>query len=137
MNIGEEIVAAYLTAIKGCEFIQLNLHNPDIQGEIDVLGIDFRNKRLFVCEVAVHLTSGLRYVRDKRPNTKSKLLDKFGKDIQFARKHFPAFEAHFMLWSPIVKTSRENSKENQLRTVEEVRDELQADYEVEVYLVVN
>lgn len=137
MNVGEEIVVAYLTAIKGCEFTQLNLHNPDIQGEIDVLGIDFRNKRLFVCEVAVHLTSGLRYVKGGRPHTGPKLLDKFRKDIGYARKHFLDFEVHFMLWSPLVKNSRETSKENQLKVVENVRDQLKKEFQVEIDLVIN
>jgi Holliday junction resolvase-like predicted endonuclease len=52
MNIGEEIVMAYLQYIKGCEFIQSNLYTPDVQGEIDVIGIDIDNKKIYVCEVA-------------------------------------------------------------------------------------
>ena len=48
MNIGEEIVAAYLQYIKQCEFIQQNLYTPDVQGEIDVVGINLKSKELFV-----------------------------------------------------------------------------------------
>ncbi|GAB4577998.1 MAG: hypothetical protein Fur0022_07300 [Anaerolineales bacterium] len=33
-NLGEEIVAAYLEYIKGCEFIQQNLYTPDVQGVV-------------------------------------------------------------------------------------------------------
>ena len=40
MNIGEELVAAYLQHIKGCAFTQQNLRTPDVQGEIDVTGMD-------------------------------------------------------------------------------------------------
>jgi Holliday junction resolvase-like predicted endonuclease len=40
INLGEEIVAAYLQYIQGCEFIQQNLYTPDVQGEIDVIGIN-------------------------------------------------------------------------------------------------
>ena len=36
-NIGEEIAGEYLKVIKGCEFIEYNLHTPDVQGEIDVI----------------------------------------------------------------------------------------------------
>jgi len=60
INLGEELVAAYLENIKGCEFIQQNLYTPDVQGEIDVVGIDLETKSIYVCEVAIHLTTGLR-----------------------------------------------------------------------------
>lgn len=58
MNIGEEIVAAYLQYVKHCEFIQQNLFTPDVQGEIDVVGINLEPKEIYVCEVAIHLTTG-------------------------------------------------------------------------------
>jgi aldehyde:ferredoxin oxidoreductase len=31
---------------------------PDVQGEIDVVGIDFETKSIYVCEVAIHLFIG-------------------------------------------------------------------------------
>lgn len=40
INLGEELVAAYLENIKGCEFIQQNLYTPDVQGEIHVSELD-------------------------------------------------------------------------------------------------
>lgn len=40
INLEEELVAAYLENIKGCEFIQQNLYTPDVQGEIDVSELD-------------------------------------------------------------------------------------------------
>ena len=66
MNTGEEIVSAYLQHIKGCEFIQQNLYTPDVQGEIDVVGIDLHKKIVYFCEVAIHLQTGLQYVKDKK-----------------------------------------------------------------------
>jgi Holliday junction resolvase-like predicted endonuclease len=82
MNIGEEIVAAYLQYIKHCEFIQQNLYTPDIQGEIDVVGINLEAKEIYVCEVAIHLTTGLTYVKDRKTNNVGKLTEKFSKDIE-------------------------------------------------------
>jgi Holliday junction resolvase-like predicted endonuclease len=72
INLGEEIVAAYLQYIKGCEFIQQNLYTPDVQGEIDVVGIDLETKSIYVCEVAVHLITGLQYVKGGQPNNINK-----------------------------------------------------------------
>jgi len=67
INLGEELVAAYLQYLKGCDFIQQNLYTPDIQGEIDVVGINLNTKTIYVCEVAIHLVTGLRYTKDRQP----------------------------------------------------------------------
>ena len=68
INVGEQLVASYLQYIRKCEFTQTNLYTVDVQGEIDVVGIDLKRKKVYVCEVAIHLTTGLQYVKDKRPN---------------------------------------------------------------------
>ena len=137
MNIGEEIAAAYLQYIKECEFIQTNLYTPDIQGEIDVVGIDVNNKKLYVCEVAVHLITGLQYVKDKRPNNVNKLYEKFGKDIEYANKYFPDYEKIFMIWTPIVKNQSEGSKYNQLNDISEIKRKLKEKYKIELQDIIN
>lgn len=43
-NIGEEIAGEYLKFVKGCEFIQYNLSTPDVQGEIDVVGVNTKSR---------------------------------------------------------------------------------------------
>ncbi len=97
INIGEEIFAAYLQHIKGCEFIQQNLYTPDAQGEMDVVGIDLETRTIYVCEVAIHLITGLQYVKDSQPNNINKLTEKFSKDIEYTNKYFPDYIKHFML----------------------------------------
>jgi len=137
MNIGEEITAAYLRTIKMCDFIQLNLQTPDVQGETDVIGINLTERKLYVCEVAVHLTSGLRYVRNRQPNTVVKLTEKFTRDIEYATKYFPDYNRHYMLWSPVVKTARDNSKENQILFVETIRTNIRQKFNIEIEAVIN
>ncbi len=137
MNVGEEIVAAYLQYVKHCEFIQQNLYTPDVQGEIDVVGINLKNKELYVCEVAVHLTTGLRYVKDRQPNNVQKLTDKFSKDIEYAKKYFHGYKMHFMLWSPIVKYSGEETKHDQMRDIEQIRSNIKKKYKVEIDFLIN
>lgn len=138
MNVGEELVAAYLEHIKGCEFVQKNLYT-DEQGEIDVVGIDLSTKTVYVCEVALHLTSGLRYVNQKlkRPDTFNVLVKKFGRDITYANKYFADYNKIFMLWSPIVKTSGIDAKTNQMDDVEDVIDELAKQYSIKLEVVIN
>lgn len=137
VNLGEEIVAAYLQHIKGCEFIQQNLYTFDVQGEIDVVGIDLETKSLYVCEVAVHLVTGLRYSKDNQPNNVNKLTDKFSKDIEYANKFFPDYTRHFMLWSPIVKLSGDNAKHNQLTDIEDIIEYIQEKYNITLEVIIN
>jgi Holliday junction resolvase-like predicted endonuclease len=137
INIGEELVAAYLEYIKGCEFVQKNLYTPDTQGEIDVVAINLKQKSVYICEVAIHLTTGLRYVKDRQPNNVNKLTDKFSKDIDYANKYFEGYEKYFMLWTPIIKNSRESSKHNQFRDLEEINKNIRQKYGVEIDFITN
>ena len=130
VNLGEEIVAAYLQYIKGCEFIQQNLYTPDVQGEIDVVGIDLETKTIYVCEVAIHLITGLQYVKDSQPNNVNKLTEKFSRDIEYTNKYFPDYSKYFMLWSPIIKVPGKKAKFNQMADIEGITGNIQAQYGV-------
>jgi len=136
-NLGEEIAGEYLKVIKGCEFIEYNLYTPDVQGEVDVVGIDVRNKKLYVCEVATHLITGLQYVTQAMPDNVDRFLKKFRKNIPYANKYFPDYEKHFMLWSPIVKNQGPTAKNNQLRDVNEIKEKLKEEYGCDLELIVN
>jgi len=139
LNTGEEIVTAYLQYIKKCEFTQQNLYTPDVQGEIDVIGININEKKVYVCEVAIHLTTGLMYVNPKTSKTDNvnKLVDKFSKDIEYANKYFQGYEKIIMLWCPIVKNSKPGAKENQLRDVEEIKNEIKEKYNIDLIAIIN
>ena len=137
MNVGEELVASYLQYVMGCEFTSKNLYTRDEQGEIDVVGVNLKDKSIYMCEVAIHLTTGLRYVKDKRPHTLEKLKDKFSRDIKFARSNYPDYKLSFMLWSPIVKGGKPNAQENQLEALDKLNAYLMHEFGVQVELVVN
>ncbi len=136
-NLGEEIAGEYLKVVKECEFIEYNLHTPDVQGEIDVVGIDVKNKKLYVCEVATHLVTGLKYVKDAAPDNIDRFLKKFRKNIPYANKYFPDYEKHFMLWSPIVKNQGKSAKHNQINDVNEIKEILHSEYGHSLELVIN
>jgi Holliday junction resolvase-like predicted endonuclease len=137
INLGEEIVAAYLQYIKGCEFIQQSLYTPGVQGEIDVVGIDLETKTVYVCEVAVHLITGLQYVKDSQPNNINKLTEKFSRDIEYTNKYFPNYAKHFMLWSPIVKVSGGKAKFSQMTDIEMIIANIQSKYGVGLECIIN
>jgi hypothetical protein len=136
MNVGEQLVSSYLRYIRKCDFIQTNLYT-DTQGEIDVVGISLLERKVYVCEVAIHLTTGLQYVKDKRPNNVNKLVDKFSRDIAYARKYLSGYEHHFMLWSPVVKDSKGDPLYNQVAHLAEVRRKVSEAFNVDLEFVVN
>ena len=138
-NIGEEIAGEYLKVVLGCDFVEYNLHTPDVQGEIDVVGINAKEKMLFICEVATHLTTGLQYVNAKanQPNNVDKFCAKIRKNIEYANKYFPDYIKRFMLWSPIVKNQGSKAKHNQLNDVKIIQITLFNEYSVNVEAVIN
>ena len=136
-NPGEELVGEYLKIILGCDFVEYNFYTPDIQGEIDVVAINVLERRLYVCEVATHLITGLQYVKDKQPDNVDRFIKKFSKNIEYANKYYPEFEKHFQLWSPIVKNQKEGSKNNQTRDINDITDQIKTKYSVNIEPVIN
>lgn len=137
MNTGEELVSSYLQYILGCEFIQKNLYTVDTQGEIDVVGINLKEQRVYLCEVAIHLITGLQYTKGTAPNNVQKLTEKLNRDIQYATKFFPEYKKHVMLWSPIVKSGKDSSKHSQVRDIEEIRSNINNQHGIEVEFIIN
>lgn len=136
INVGEQLAASYLQYIKGCEFTQQNLYTIESQGEIDVVGINLKTKHVYVCEVAIHLTTGLQYVKDKRPNNIQKLTDKFSRDIEYANKYFEGYEKTFMLWSPVVK-GKGSDVYNQIGHLSAIGENIKSKFGVAIEFIVN
>ena len=128
MNIGEEICGSYLKYEKLCDFVDYNINTTATcgQGEIDVIGINQSDKVVYVCEVAVHIATGLQYTKDGKPNVYTKVLEKFKRDILFVQKKFPKeYRIVPMCWSAIVK---ETSSNPALTELGKVRNELKSRY---------
>ena len=137
LNVGEQLVSSYLRYIRGCDFIQTNLYTVESQGEIDVVGLNLAERQVYICEVAIHLTTGLQYVKNKRPNNVQKLTDKFSKDIEYARKYLGGYDQHFMLWSPIVKDTKGKPEYNQMQHLVEIGVNIKRQYGVDIECIVN
>ena len=137
LNVGEQLVSSYLRYIRGCDFIQTNLYTIESQGEIDVVGLNLAERQVYICEVAIHLTTGLQYVKNKRPNNVQKLTDKFSKDIEYARKYLGGYDQHFMLWSPIVKDTKGKPEYNQMQHLVKIGANIKRRYGVDIEYMVN
>ena len=137
MNIGEEICGEWLRHVCRCEFVQYNLKTPDVQGEIDVIGINLAERIVYACEVAIHLVTGLQYVKDKRPDNVPRLTAKFRKDVEYIQKAFAEYENVFMVWSPVVKNQKTGSKYNQVDDIQQIIETIRKEFGVIIQPVIN
>jgi hypothetical protein len=136
-NIGEEIVGQYLKYCKHCEFVEYNINTTETQGEMDVVGINIENRQIFVCEVSVHLETGLQYTKNNKPDNINRLTNKFSKDIEYAKKYFPDFTIIAMFWSPIIKNTKEGSKYNQNFDLSQQEKIIKEKYDKKIIMVTN
>ena len=137
LNTGEQLVSSYLRYIRECDFTETNVYTIQTQGEIDVIGLNLDEQRVYICEVAIHLKTGLQYVKNNRFDNVPRLTNKFSKDIEYARKYLDQYESHFMLWSPIVRDSKGKPENNQMRHVTEIKENIQNKYNVEIECIIN
>ena len=132
INVGEQLVSSYLRYIRHCDFTQTNLYTIESQGEIDVVGVNLAEQKVYICEVAIHLTTGLQYTHNVE-----KLTEKFSRDIEYARKYLPKYNQHFMLWTPIVKDTKGKPENNQIRHLEGIKENIKKQYEIDIECIVN
>lgn len=100
-EMGEYVVGAYLEKVEGCELISYNvrLKGGGKKGlnEIDVIGINFKKKSVYLCEVTTHM-KGLLYKSTKetvkRIGRKYKWMKEFSEQFRLERK--------YLFWSPYV-----------------------------------
>lgn len=103
-NIGEYIVGAYLKIIKYCDFVDYNVRHPGggLKGlnELDVVGLDFKNKKAYLCEVTTHIT-GLLYKDNK--TTVKRIKNKHKIQKEYAEAHLSSFPVrYYMFWSGLL-----------------------------------
>lgn len=129
LDQGEQLVSSYLRFIQHCDFVETNVYTGEKQGEIDVIGLNTKMSEVYICEVAIHLTTGLKYSDNKDDNIQ-KLTDKFSRGIEYARNYYKEYEQHFMLWSPIVK-------ESQMQHLTEMQKNIRKKYSIHIECIVN
>ncbi len=103
-DVGEYIVGAYLKIIKGCDFVDYNVRPPGggLEGlnELDVVGLDFKNKIIYLCEATTHIR-GVLYKDNK--TTVERIKAKYERQKAYANRYISYFpKQRFMFWSPVV-----------------------------------
>jgi len=136
-NPGERLVGDYLRHIVGCDFVDFNVYTKRTQGEIDVIGVNLSTKEAFICEVVTHLTTGIQYVKNARPDTADRLIKKFLKDIEYGREAFRGYKVRYMLWSPVVRRSAGKPQYDQFAHLERIEKEVRTKSHITVEFIVN
>ena len=124
-DIGEEIVGTWLRYIRKCTFVDYNVQIPEGSGEIDVIGLNLKERHAYICEVATH-TQGLGY----KDNAKV-IPGKFDRAMEYASGTFEGIALTFMFWSPVVRRGK------QMEAIREVRDEFKKKHGGMLDLVTN
>lgn len=137
LNVGEEICGEYLRRVMNCDFIRYNTKLTDVQGEIDVVGINLASKIVYACEVVVHLPSGMMYYKKGKIANVEVLTSKFRKDFEYLRDEFPNYKKVLMLWSPIVKNQKPGSKNNQSDDVQNIVERVKKSTGIIVQTIIN
>jgi hypothetical protein len=105
-EMGEYIVGACLKLLKECDFVDYNVRRPGggLAGlnEIDAVGLNFKSKTAYLCEVTTHL-DGLLYKDAK--TTVERIRRKHNNLIDYAKGYLSGSTPHFMFWSPVVRES--------------------------------
>lgn len=104
-DMGEYIVGAYLQLVEKCDFVGYNVNPPgggrEGQAEFDVIGFHFKNKTVYLCEVATHV-QGANYGR-KDKSTLDVIKDKFSRQKTYSDKYLSEFTTvRLIFWSPRV-----------------------------------
>lgn len=119
-DIGEYIVGAYLKLILKCDVVDYNVKPPvgGLEGlnELDVIGLDFKNKIAYLCEATTHIR-GTLYKNNEY--TVKKIKEKYTRQKKYAKKYLRDFpNRRYMLWSPVVPRGYITNELNKFRGLE-------------------
>jgi len=108
-EIGEFLVGAYLEVVLKCNLVNYNVKFPDTGTdglkELDIIGLDFKKKKAYLCEVTTHLRGVLYKNYDE---TIRRIEKKFETQRQYASKYLKDFKPEYMFWAPYVPSGLES-----------------------------
>jgi len=118
-DIGEYFVGAYLQLKLECDVIDYNVRPPGggLEGleEMDVIGLDLKSHRAYLCEVTTHIR-GLLYVDNR--TTVDRIIKKHERQKRYGVKFLKNFQCQYMFWSPVVPVGYITASLSQLPDLE-------------------
>ena len=96
-DIGEYIVGAYLQLKLDCDVVNYNARPPggglDGLEEIDVIGLNLKLHRAYLCEVTTHIR-GVLY--KDNPTTVKRITKKHERQKRYGAKYLDNFQCEYM-----------------------------------------
>jgi hypothetical protein len=113
--MGEYVVGAYLRIVMGCQNVIYNL-KPGRQLEIDVVGLDFRKRIVYLCEAKTHI-GGLMISKKGLGDVTESTVERQLEDLQrFGKKYWRGFKPKYMFWSPYVPVGKKTASLERIRS---------------------
>lgn len=100
MEMGESLVASYFKYVEGIRMVVHNAPFDQGQGELDLIAVDPKGRRVFFCEVTTHILGAL--YGNGSADTVAKMRDKLRRARSFAASQFPNWAHESMYWSLVV-----------------------------------
>ena len=124
-DVGEYLVGAYLQLVEHCDVVDYNVRPPGggLQGlsELDVVGLNFKTKTVFLCEVATHIR-GVLYKNNQE--TVRRIRAKHKRQKEYAAKYLSDFtDCRFQFWSPVVPRGYVTDKLKEITGLEAIINE--------------
>jgi Holliday junction resolvase-like predicted endonuclease len=114
IDIGEDLVGAYLRMVVECQIVQFNVRTGIGQGEIDVIGLRVDENRIveaWFCEVSTH-TGGLGGYQG---DAVGKMTKKLKSVRAYAKSTYPRVTSHIQVWAPKVTPGMQSKLQPALR----------------------
>lgn len=96
LDIGESLVSSYLRYVENCDFVYYETYGEG-QGELDVIGMRLSDRRVWLCEVAIHL-AGLEYGKGYA-GSRDKVKQRIDRPETFAERLFSDQQTTYEFWS--------------------------------------
>ena len=118
---GEYLVGAYLQLVEKCDFVVYNVRPPgggqEGLKEFDVLGLNFKSKTAYLCEVTTH-------IRGLRQGAVDRVQRKHERQKDYAKRYLNNFEnVIFQFWSPYVPVGYRTEHLKQIKGLELIINE--------------
>lgn len=129
-EMGEYVVGACLEFLFDCEYVAYNVRlkggGRSGLNELDVVGFNYTDNIVILCEVTTHIDGLLIGNYDK---TYDKIVEKHKFQREYANKMLKKFDkVRYMYWSPFVRTGKLLERINKIEGIEFVFNKDYSDY---------
>jgi hypothetical protein len=137
LDINELLVSAYLEHVLGCDMVETHAYIGERADCIDVIGVNTRQWKVYVCEVENHLLSSKTVVGQSTANHVDKCVTKFRHITRYSNQRYEGFEKSYMLWTPVIAEHNHEFVRNPNNDLNEIVTLVKIECGVELEVIAN